>query len=158
MTRRIDQIEGVFVSVLRLIVEHDRTGLDGDAALALQIHVVEHLIVHLADLDRTRLLQQTIGEGRLAVVDVGDDGEVPNVLRLGHLRADVNTNAAHCHPRCFSTITTSRQTPSSFACRSYVPTSRNPIDRSNPRLATFSGKTRDTSFQNPASRAASIKA
>ena len=49
-----------------------------------------------------------------------------------------------------STMTTSRHTPSRQPCFSYVPTSRNPSDAMRARLAKFSGKTRETNFQNPA--------
>src|SRR5712692_3538187 len=49
-----------------------------------------------------------------------------------------------------STMTTSRHTPSRQPCFSYVPTSRHPSDAMRARLAKFSGKTRETNFQNPA--------
>src|SRR5438309_1855135 len=57
-----------------------------------------------------------------------------------------------------STMTTSRQTPSSLPCFSYVPTSRKPMPRSRARLAAFSTNTRETSFHSPAFAAASISA
>src|SRR5207244_9502597 len=41
----------------------------------------------VARLDRARDLQQTVGERRLAVIDVGDDREVADVLRVGHFAA-----------------------------------------------------------------------
>ena len=56
--------------------------LDGDAALALEIHRVEHLRFHLARLQRAGQLEEAVGERRLAVIDVGDDGEVADVLRI----------------------------------------------------------------------------
>ena len=53
--------------------------LDGDAALALEIHGVEHLRLHLARLESAGELEEAICQRRLAMVDVRDDREVPNV-------------------------------------------------------------------------------
>ena len=85
--RRVDEVEGVLLPVLGLVLERDRARLDRDATLALEIHVVEHLLVHIALLDGTRHLQQPVRQRRLAVIDVRDDGEVPDVPRLRHSRA-----------------------------------------------------------------------
>ena len=56
--------------------------LDGDAALALEIHRVEHLRLHLARLQRPGRLEKAIGQRRLAVIDVRDDGKVADALRI----------------------------------------------------------------------------
>ena len=56
--------------------------LDRDAAFALQIHGVEHLCLHLARLKGARNFEQAVGQRRLAVVDVRDDGKISNVLRI----------------------------------------------------------------------------
>ena len=53
--------------------------LDRDAALALEVHGVEHLLAHLALGDRARDLEQAVGQRRLAVIDVRDDAEIANV-------------------------------------------------------------------------------
>src|SRR4051812_3072930 len=58
--------------------------LDRDAALALQRHVVEQLLFHVAAAHGAGQLQQPIGERALAVIDVGDDREVTYVFRIGH--------------------------------------------------------------------------
>ena len=47
---------------------------------ALQIHVVEHLILHLALVERIRLFQQSVGQRTLAVVDMGDNTEIAYVF------------------------------------------------------------------------------
>ena len=73
---RVDQVELVGVAVVRLVHHAHGMGLDGDAALALQVHVVQDLGLHLAAGDRAGQFQQTVAQRRLAVVDVGDDGEV----------------------------------------------------------------------------------
>ena len=53
--------------------------LDGDAALALEVHAVEHLRRHLARLQRAGDLEKTVGQRGLAVIDVGDDGKIADV-------------------------------------------------------------------------------
>ena len=64
------------------VVQPDRMRLDGDAALALEVHRVEHLRFHLARLQRAGQLEEAVGERRLAVVDVRDDREVADALRV----------------------------------------------------------------------------
>ncbi len=83
---RVDQVELVELALVRPGHAH-RLGLDRDAALALEIHRVEHLLAHLALRDRARELQDAIGQRRLAVVDVRDDREVANagLLHASHL-------------------------------------------------------------------------
>ena len=54
--------------------------LDGDAALALDVHRIEHLLLHLARFEPAGELDQPVGQRRLAVVDMGDDGEIADIL------------------------------------------------------------------------------
>ncbi len=80
VARRVDQIQHVRLAVLRFVIEPDRVGLDRDAALALEIHVVEHLRCHIAVGHRAGQFEQAVGERRLAVIDVGDDREVADAI------------------------------------------------------------------------------
>jgi hypothetical protein len=64
--------------------------LDGNAALALQVHGVEHLLAHLLARERMRVLEETIRQRRLAVVDVGNDAEVASAF-LGKYHVDAIT-------------------------------------------------------------------
>jgi hypothetical protein len=73
-------VELVDEAVLRLVVELDGLGLDRDAALALEVHRVEHLGLRLALRDCSTLLEDAIGERGLAVIDVSDDGEVADAI------------------------------------------------------------------------------
>jgi hypothetical protein len=43
---------------------------------SLEVHRIEDLAGHLACVDGVRQLQQTVGQGRLAVIDVRDDREI----------------------------------------------------------------------------------
>ena len=67
------------LSVLRLVFQADGLRLDGDAALALDIHGIEHLLDHVARGDGAGRLDQPVGERRFAMVDMRDDGEVANI-------------------------------------------------------------------------------
>ena len=82
MPGRVDQVEFVGFAVAGLIGHTHGLGLDGDAALAFQVHAVEVLIAHVAIADQAGKLEETIGQGRFAVVDMGDDGEITNMALL----------------------------------------------------------------------------
>ena len=83
MSRGVDEVEEVFGAVGRAMHQRGGLCLDGDAPLALQVHRVEHLAVHLAFGQPPQALDQPIGQRGLAMVDVGDDGKVANVLHTG---------------------------------------------------------------------------
>ena len=80
----VDEVEDVGLAVVGRVLEADGLGLDGDAALALDVHGVEELLLHVAVGDGAGRLDQPVGERGLAVVDVGDDGEVADVRGVGH--------------------------------------------------------------------------
>jgi len=50
--------------------------LDRDAALALEVHRVEHLVDRLLRVHRAGEGQEPVRERRFAVIDVGDDREI----------------------------------------------------------------------------------
>ena len=76
MARRVDQVELVGLAVLRGVHHADGVRLDGDAALALQVHGVEHLGLHLARGQRSGQLQQAVRQRGFAVIDVGNDRKI----------------------------------------------------------------------------------
>jgi len=84
MARRVHEIQHIVLAVLGLVVEADGLGLDGDAALALDVHGIEDLALHLARRKPARRLDQAVGQRRLAMVDVGDDGEIADVGEVRH--------------------------------------------------------------------------
>jgi len=67
VARRVDQIERVDLPVGGGVIERDGAGLDRDAALALQVHVVEDLVLHLARRNGVALFKKPIRQRRLAV-------------------------------------------------------------------------------------------
>ena len=80
MAGRIDEVEEVFLAVVRVIDHRYRMALDGDAALALQVHCIERLLLQLAQGHGLRQLEDAVAERRLAVVDMRDDAEVSDVV------------------------------------------------------------------------------
>ena len=72
MARRIDDIDAPVPPL-----DGGVLGQDGDAALALQVNRIHHALGHVAQpVEGAGLAQQLIDEGRLAVIHVGDDGDV----------------------------------------------------------------------------------
>ena len=63
-------------------IERDTLRLDGDTALAFDIHGVEHLLVHLAVAQAAAVLNEPVSEGGFTVIDMGDDGEVADVSEV----------------------------------------------------------------------------
>jgi hypothetical protein len=58
----------------------DGVAFDGNAAFAFQIHIVEHLRLQIFALHGLGIFEQAVGQRAFAVVDMGDDTEIPNML------------------------------------------------------------------------------
>ena len=82
---RVDQVQLIDLAVER-VVDRDGPGLDGDSALALEVHVVEQLLAKLALGDGARLQQELVGQRALTVIDMGDDREISDELRVDNHR------------------------------------------------------------------------
>ena len=80
VARGVNQVELVGLPVLRLVEEGDAVRLDGDAALALEVHRVEQLVPELAVADAAAALDQPVGERGFPVINVRDDAEVADPL------------------------------------------------------------------------------
>ena len=80
MAGRVDQIQVVLAAVGRGVLERRGLRLDRDAALALQVHRIEHLRFHFAIAQAAAALNQAVGQRRFAVVDMRDDRKVADVL------------------------------------------------------------------------------
>ena len=84
MARGVDQIQGIAVPVPGLVGQAHGTGLDGDATLLFQIHVVQDLVFHDALLHGAALFDEPVGQGGLAMVDMGDDGKIADLILFDH--------------------------------------------------------------------------
>ena len=89
MTRRVDHVETVSPTIARTVRQRHALRLDRDPALALKRHRVQHLRLHLPGRKAAALLDESIGKRGFAVIDVRDDGKVPDefLLPTTHERA-----------------------------------------------------------------------
>ena len=82
MSRRIDQIQDIFIPVLCLV---DKTGclqFYGNAPFPFQLHVVQELFLHLPLGNQAGLFNDPVRQSRFSMVDVGNNAEIPNVFLI----------------------------------------------------------------------------
>lgn len=79
MAWRVDQVELIRVAIMRGIHHANSMRLDGDAALALEVHGVEDLLLHFASRERSSQFEQAVRQCRFAMVNMGNDGEIADV-------------------------------------------------------------------------------
>ncbi|GHD12566.1 hypothetical protein GCM10007052_13710 [Halioglobus japonicus] len=84
MARGINEIELVGLAIPGLVIQGDTLCLDRDTALALDIHGIEHLLLHLTIGQTTAGLDKAVSQRRFAVIDMGNDGEISDVLEVAH--------------------------------------------------------------------------
>lgn len=76
MPRGINQVQDVFFARPAAVGQPGRLGLDGDAPFPLQVHGVQDLFLGSRG-DRAPVrLDKAVGQGALAVVDMGNDREI----------------------------------------------------------------------------------
>ena len=81
MAGRVHQVQFIGLAVGRLPFQPHRLRLDGDPALLLDLHIVEHLPPrHFALGEAAGPLDQPVGKRRLAMVDMGDDAEIADIF------------------------------------------------------------------------------
>ena len=81
MAGGVNQVQDIVLAVLRFIRHADGLGFDGDAALTLQVHAVQHLGI-FGGVNHPGHFQHAVGEGGFAVVDMGDDAKVSDIFHL----------------------------------------------------------------------------
>ena len=80
----VDEIELVATTVAAGVVQGHALGLDRDATFALDIHRIEYLLCHFPIGQATADLDETVGQRRLAMIDMGNDGKVSNAGTIAH--------------------------------------------------------------------------
>jgi hypothetical protein len=81
--RRIEQIQLIGLTRLAFVTHRYRMRFDCDPPLPFKVHRIKKLVLPLTILDRASALQQPVGQGRFAVIDVRNDAKIPRQLN-GH--------------------------------------------------------------------------
>ena len=81
MPRGINQIQAVNLAIFGLVIERGGLRLDRNAPLFLDIHRIQNLGFHLTVGETATAVNQAVSQGRFAVVNMGNDGEVTYVLQ-----------------------------------------------------------------------------
>src|SRR5450759_4468772 len=76
MTGGVDQVENIVDAGVRAIIKPYGLSFDRNAPLPLQIHFIKKLVLLVPVGNRTGILKKAVCQGRFAVVDVSDNGEV----------------------------------------------------------------------------------
>ena len=79
MSRRIDQVKDVRLTVLGDEIHPRRLRLDRNPALPLEIHVVEKLILFLSLGHGVRHVEESIRERAFTMIDMRDDAKIADV-------------------------------------------------------------------------------
>ena len=82
MSRRVNQVELIHLPIACFIVERGGLRFNSNAALFFDVHGVEHLRTHFAQIQTAAVLDKTVGKCRFTVVDVGNNGEIPYVFHI----------------------------------------------------------------------------
>jgi hypothetical protein len=81
VARGVDQVHFIGLAVLGLLEKPDRLGLDGNAPFPFQVHLVHELFAHFPGRDGPSEFQEAVGQGALAMVNMGDDAEITDVFQ-----------------------------------------------------------------------------
>ncbi len=93
MTGSIDEVQlKVFASLAR-IGQADCLAFNGNASLPFDVHVIEDLVPELAVVHQVGILDKAIRERRLAVIDVGDDAEIPDLFHCVVINREIPTES-----------------------------------------------------------------
>ena len=84
VTWSVDKVQLISFAILRFVVQRDAVRLDGDASFALEIHRIKHLSVHFTLGQTAAHLNKTVSQGRLAMIDVRDDGKIADMTQVAH--------------------------------------------------------------------------
>ena len=82
MSRGVNQVQQVGLAVFGFVVQRGSLRLNRDATLFFDVHAVQNLRTHFAVFQAAAELDEAVGEGGFAVVNVGDDGEIADIFHL----------------------------------------------------------------------------
>ena len=84
MSRRVNQVENVFLPVLCLVDCADCLCLDCDSSFPFQIHIIQYLGLHLPACQKSGIFNDPVRKRRLPMVDMGNDAEIPYMFLINY--------------------------------------------------------------------------
>ena len=93
MTRCVDQIECVVFLRARSILKLDSMQFDCNTAFLFEIHIIEHLLRHIACSDGAGVFQQTVGKCRFAMIDVRNNAKITKIFHQVRIKSAVAQTA-----------------------------------------------------------------
>ena len=69
----VNEVELIDLAVTCLVVESNGLRLNGDTALAFEVHRIEHLVLHLTIGQASAELNHSVCKRALSVIDVGNN-------------------------------------------------------------------------------------
>ena len=81
MTRGVNQVKDIFLA-FQGVIHLDCMALNGNTPFSFEIHIIEQLLLHIPAGNSMRSFQQPIRQGTLAMIDMSDDTEIPNILHV----------------------------------------------------------------------------
>ena len=82
----VDEVELVKLAIVGAVIEAHGVRLDGDAALALQVHGIQDLLHHFALREGAGGFEQAVGQRGLTVVDVRNDRKIAYEFAIHEVR------------------------------------------------------------------------
>ena len=82
MPGRIDKIKLVLLAVHSCVIKGHTLRLNRNASLALQVHRIENLLCHFALSQTATVLNKSISQCRLPMIDVRDDRKIAYVTEI----------------------------------------------------------------------------
>ena len=84
MSRRINQVEDVFIPVLTVIHKPGGLELYGYASFPFQVHIVKKLLLHITLRHQPGFFDKSVGQCGFAVVNVSNYAEISYIFLVVH--------------------------------------------------------------------------
>ena len=82
MSGCIDEVQMINLTIFRFVIKGYTLGLDRNSTLPLYIHAVKHLGGHFPVTQGAAQLYEPVGQGRLAMVYMGNYRKIPDVILI----------------------------------------------------------------------------
>ena len=81
MPRGIYQVQDILLTVI-FVIDLDGMAFNGNSFFYLKINIIKQMVNHFTFTDCIRHLQQAVGQGRFAMINMCDDAKIPDVLHV----------------------------------------------------------------------------